>query len=74
MSKEKILELDRKLSDQRTNWSNKIKELAKGLKNINQMETVISEVLSTRQILVDNIAYINVKIKEQKWKALNKVK
>jgi len=66
MSKEKILELDKKLSTQRTNWSNKIKELAKGLKNINQLEDVISEVLSTRQILIDNMAYINVKVKEQK--------
>ena len=66
MSKEKILELDKKLSTQRTNWSNKIKDLAKGLKNINQLEDVISEVLSTRQILIDNMAYINVKVKEQK--------
>lgn len=66
MSKEKILELDKKLSTQRTNWSNKIKELAKGLKNINQLEDVISDVLSTRQILIDNMAYINVKVKEQK--------
>lgn len=66
MSKEKILELDRKLNEQRTNWSNKIKELAAGLKSINQLEVIISEVLSTRQILIDNIAYINVKVKEQK--------
>ena len=66
MSKEKILELDKKLSTQRTNWSNTIKELASGLKNLNNLEVVISEVLSTRQILIDNIAYINVKVKEQK--------
>lgn len=66
MSKEKILELDKKLSTQRTSWSNKIKELAQGLRSINQMEEVISEVLSTRQILIDNIAYISMKVKEQK--------
>lgn len=66
MSKEKILELDKKLSTQRTSWSNKIKELAQGLRSINQMEEVISEVLSTRQILIDNMAYINMKVKEQK--------
>lgn len=66
MSKEKILELDKKLNTQRTGWSNKIKELAHGLRNINRMEEVISEVLSTRQILVDNIAYISMKVKEQK--------
>jgi len=66
MSKERILELDKKLSTQRTNWSNKIKDLAKGLKNLNQLEDVISEVLSTRQILIDNMAYINVKVKEQR--------
>lgn len=66
MSKEKIIELDKKLSLQRTGWSNKIKELAHGLRSINQMEDVISEVLSTRQILIDNIAYISMKVKEQK--------
>lgn len=66
MSKEKIIELDKKLSLQRTNWSNKIKKLAHGLRSINQMEEVISEVLSTRQILIDNIAYISMKVKEQK--------
>jgi len=66
MSKEKILELDKKLNTQRTNWSNKIKELARGLKDINRLEGVISEVLSTRQILIDNMAYINMKVKEQK--------
>lgn len=66
MSKERILELDKKLSTQRTNWSNKIKDLAKGLKSINQLEDVISDVLSTRQILIDNMAYINMKVKEQK--------
>jgi len=66
MSKEKIITLDEKLSTQRQNWSNKIKNLAQGLKNINQLDTVISDVLSTRQILIDNMAYINVKIKEQK--------
>jgi hypothetical protein len=66
MSKEKILELDKKLNAQRTNWSNKIKELAQGLRSINRMEEVISEVLSTRQILIDNIAYISIKVKEQK--------
>ena len=66
MSKEKIIELDRKLNEQRTSWSKKIKELAAGLKSINQLEVIISEVLSTRQILIDNIAYINVKVKEQK--------
>jgi hypothetical protein len=66
MSKDKILELDQKLSTQRSNWSNKIKELSEGLRNINQMESVISELLSTRQILIDNIAYINMKVKEQR--------
>jgi hypothetical protein len=68
MSKEQILNLDTKLSSQRTEWSNKIKALAQSLRNINTMEGTIADVLSSRQTLIDQMAYMNVKIKEQKSK------
>ena len=66
MSKEKIQQLDQKLSAQRQEWSDTIRALAKGLKRVDGMEEVIANVLSTRQTIVDQIAYLNVKIKEQK--------
>ena len=66
MSKEKIQALDQKLSAQRTQWSDTIRGLARGLKKVDGMEQVIAETLSSRQTCVDQIAYLNVKIKEQK--------
>lgn len=66
MSREKILELDQKLTAQRATWSTNIKELAKSLKNVNGMEETIAGVLSSRQTMVEQIAYLNTKIKEQK--------
>ena len=65
-SKEKILELDKKLSEQRSNWTEKIGDLSKSLRYINGMEDTIAMVLSNRQILIEQIAYINVKIKDQR--------
>jgi hypothetical protein len=66
MSREKILELDQRLTAQRSTWSTNIKELAKSLKNVNGMEETIAGVLSSRQTMVEQIAYLNTKIKEQK--------
>lgn len=68
MSKEQILALDAKLSGQRTEWSEKIKALAQSLRSINTLEVTIADVLSSRQTLIDQMAYMNVKIKEQKGK------
>lgn len=68
MSKEKILALDSKLSRQRTEWSDRIKDLAQSLRHLNTLEGTIADVLSSRQTLIDQIAYINVKVKEQKAK------
>ena len=66
MSNEKILALDQKLSAQRNEWSVTIRNLAQSLRSINTMEITIADVLSSRQTLVDQMAYINVKIKQQK--------
>ena len=68
MSKENILALDRKLSGQRTEWTRIIKGLAQSLRNINELEVTIAEVLSSRQSLVEQMSYINMKVKEQKAK------
>lgn len=65
-SKEKILALDEKLSSQREEWTAKIQELAQSLRYINGMEDTIALVLSNRQKMIDHIAYINVKIKDQR--------
>lgn len=67
-NKEKILALDKKLSEQRKEWTLKIQDLSKSLRYINGMEDTIAMVLSNRQIMIDQIAYINVKIKEQQRK------
>lgn len=68
MSKEVILALDKKLSSQRIEWTNNIKELAQSLRRLNQLEETIADVLSSRQSLVEQISYLNMKIKEQRNK------
>ena len=68
MSKENILALDRKLSSQRAEWTKIIKGLAQSLRHINEIEATIAEVLSSRQSLVEQMSYINMKVKEQKGK------
>jgi chromosome segregation ATPase len=68
MSKEVILALDKKLSGQRTEWTNNIKELSQSLRRLNQLEETIAEVLSSRQSLVEQISYLNMKVKEQRNK------
>ena len=68
MTKEQILALDRKLSGQRTEWTNTIKALAQSLRNLNLMEETIAETLSSRQTLVEQMSYFNMKVKEQKVK------
>lgn len=65
-NKEQIVGLDQKLSAQRTQWSETIRNLAAGLKKVDGMEIVIADILSSRQTCVDQIAYLNVKIKEKK--------
>lgn len=67
-NREKIQALDKKLGEQREEWTLKIQDLAKSLRYINGMEDTIAMVLSNRQKMIDHIAYINVKIKDQKRK------
>jgi len=65
-SENRITRLDRKLGEQRSNWTNKITELAHGIKHLNGMEIVIADILHTRQLLVEQLMYIQIKTKEQK--------
>tara|TARA_Y100000389_G_scaffold180938_1_gene196155 strand:+ start:2751 stop:3176 length:426 start_codon:yes stop_codon:yes gene_type:complete len=71
-AKENILALDQKLSAQRNEWSNNIKNLAQNLRKLNGLEVVIADVLSSRQTLVDQMAYLNMKVKEQKSKVASR--
>jgi chromosome segregation ATPase len=71
-AKENILALDQKLSAQRNEWSNNIKNLAQNLRKLNGLEEVIADVLSSRQTLVDQMAYLNMKVKEQKSKVASR--
>lgn len=64
--KNKITLLDEKLGEQRDKWSRKITALAHGIKTLNGMEIVIGDILQTRQLLVEQLMYIQIKAKEQK--------
>lgn len=66
IEKNKITLLDEKLGEQRDKWSKKIIALSNGIKNLSGMEIVIGDILQTRQLLVEQLMYIQVKSKEQK--------
>tara|TARA_R100001230_G_C5578045_1_gene97822 strand:+ start:194 stop:631 length:438 start_codon:yes stop_codon:yes gene_type:complete len=64
--KDRILLLDKRLGEQRLKWTGKITTLAKGLKVLSGMEEVIADILQTRQLLVEQLMYIQIKQKDQK--------
>ena len=64
--KGKILQLDDRLVEQRTKWTAKITGLANGIKKLNGMEEVIADILHTRQLLVEQLMYVQIKFKDQK--------
>lgn len=66
MSENKIIKLDEYLGGQRTEWTERITSLAKEIKAGTNLEEVSSLTLSYRQILVENLASINTKIRSQK--------
>tara|TARA_A100001037_G_scaffold303591_1_gene337986 strand:- start:7110 stop:7547 length:438 start_codon:yes stop_codon:yes gene_type:complete len=66
VKKDKILQLDERLVEQREKWTVKITSLAKGIKSLNGMEEVIANILHTRQLLVEQLMYVQIKFKEQK--------
>ena len=62
----RITLLDTKLGEQRDKWTKKITALANGIKTLSGMEIVIGDILQTRQLLVEQLMYIQIKSKEQK--------
>ena len=62
----KILKLDEKLGVQIDRWTKKITALAHGIKTLSGMEIVIGDILHTRQLMVEQLMYVQLKTKEQK--------
>ena len=62
----RITLLDTKLGEQRDKWTKKITALANGIKTLSGREIVIGDILQTRQLLVEQLMYIQIKSKEQK--------
>tara|TARA_B100001287_G_scaffold251207_1_gene232256 strand:+ start:2176 stop:2610 length:435 start_codon:yes stop_codon:yes gene_type:complete len=62
----RITLLDSRLGEQRGKWTNKITALANGIKTLSGMEVVIADILQTRQLLVEQLMYIEIKKKDQK--------
>lgn len=64
--KNKILKLDEYLGKQRLEWTDKIKSLTEDLKLGNNLEQVSSYSLSYRQILIENLTSMTIRIRSQK--------
>ena len=64
--KNKILKRDEYLGKQRLEWTEKIKSLTEDLKLGNNLEQVSSYSLSYRQILVENLTSMTIRIRSQK--------
>jgi len=65
-SSDKIIQLDEYLSEKRTDWTDKIKDLTLNLKMGKDLEEVSSYSLSYRQILIENLATMASKMRSQK--------
>jgi len=61
----KVVKLDAYLNDQRQEWTLKIRELAKCFKSVEKLNQAMVEIPSYRQILIEQIAQLNIKIKQQ---------
>lgn len=66
--KNKIVQLDQYLGNQRSEWTAKIRELAKAFKGVDQLNDAMVTIPSYRQIIIEQIAQLNIKIKEQERK------
>lgn len=64
--KSKILKLDEYLGKQRLDWTDKIKALTEDLKLGNNLEQVSSYSLSYRQILIESLTSMSIRIRSQK--------
>ena len=64
----KVVKLDSYLNEQRQEWTLKIRELAKCFKSVELLNQAMVEIPSYRQILIEQIAQLNIKIKQQEGK------
>lgn len=61
----KVVKLDAYLNDQRQEWTLKIRELAKAFKSVEKLNDAMVQIPSYRQILIEQIAQLNIKIRQQ---------
>lgn len=64
----KVIKLDAYLNEQRQEWTLKIRELAKCFKEVDKLNQAMVEIPSYRQIIIEQIAQLNIKIKQQESK------
>ena len=65
--KEKKLEdLEKFLSSKRSEWTSRIREIIKGIRNVEKLEDDIALMLSYRQMLVEEVADLNSTIFKNK--------
>jgi len=68
VEKNKIVQVDQYLGNHRSEWTSKIRELAKAFKNVDDLNDAMVTIPSYRQIIIEQIAQLNIKIKEQERK------
>jgi len=64
----KVIKIDAYLNEQRQDWTLKIRELAKCFKDVDLLNQAMVEIPSYRQIIIEQIAQLNIKIKQQEGK------
>lgn len=64
----KVIKIDSYLNEQRQEWTSKIRELAKAFKNVDDLNEAMVTIPSYRQIIIEQIAQLNIKIKQQQAK------
>ena len=68
MAENKVIKIDAYLNEQRQEWTLKIRELAKCFKDVSALDQAMVEIPSYRQIIIEQIAQLNIKIKQQEKK------
>ena len=68
MAENKVIKIDAYLNEQRQEWTLKIRELAKRFKDVSALDQAMVEIPSYRQIIIEQIAQLNIKIKQQEKK------
>jgi len=61
----KVIKIDEYLNTQRQDWTQKIRELARCFKDVDMLNQAMVEIPSYRQIIIEQIAGLSIKIKQQ---------